>query len=217
MKANDIQSPDYKANKLGYAYLSDAEVLSLIIGGNKAVPCAQLLVNEVEGDYKKLLSLTVEELVMLGLTRSQALKLSASKEFVQRAQRQESLQSFKITCSDDMFKLLTPFNGDAPREQFYAIYLNRSNTVMKVALISTGTVSGTMIDVKHILKYAILLDASGLIISHNHPSGNLQPSDSDIKITQKIKEVCANMEVQLLDHVIMTSKQYYSFADNGIL
>jgi DNA repair protein RadC len=106
---------------------------------------------------------------------------------------------------------------DLPHEESWILFLNRANRVTGRMKISQGGVSGTVTDVRIVMKKAIESLASGLVICHNHPSGNNSPSDSDIRITQKIKEAGALMDIQLLDHLIIAGKEYYSFADNGAL
>jgi DNA repair protein RadC len=113
--------------------------------------------------------------------------------------------------------LILPYFLDLTHEEFFCIFLNRANKVLKVDQISKGGVSGTVTDVRIIFKNAVLLTASGVIVAHNHPSGNLNPSESDVKITRKIKEAGDILDVQLLDHLIIHDSDYYSFADNGML
>ena len=102
-------------------------------------------------------------------------------------------------------------------EEFYVMLLNRSNRVLGISCISKGGISGTVVDVKIILQTALKANASGLIVSHNHPSGNLTPSEQDIKITEKLKNACRFLDISLLDHLIVTDEGYYSFGDEGIL
>lgn len=127
----------------------------------------------------------------------------------------------KITCSRDAYKLFNDSwdqNTIEHAEEFKILLMNRSNSVLGILPISKGGISGTVTDVRIILQAAIKANASGLIVAHNHPSGNLNPSESDTKITRKIKDAGAIMDIQLLDHLILTTEdQYYSFADNGIL
>ena len=116
-----------------------------------------------------------------------------------------------------MKDLLLPYFIDLLHEEFFCLFLNRANKVIKIEQISKGGISGTVTDVRIILKNAILYTASGLIVAHNHPSGNLNPSESDTRITKKIKEAGNLMDIQLLDHLIISNEDYYSFADNGLL
>ena len=127
----------------------------------------------------------------------------------------------KITCSRDAYKIfMENWNPDIIEfvEEFKILLMNRSNSVLGILEISKGGISGTVTDVRLIYQGAIKANASGIIVCHNHPSGNLNPSESDVKITQKIKEAGSLMDIQLLDHLIITTDDsYYSFADNGLL
>ena len=123
----------------------------------------------------------------------------------------------QIKCSGDVKDLLAPYFADLTHEEFFCIFLNRANKVIKIDQVSKGGISGTVTDVRIIIKNAVLLTASGVIVAHNHPSGNLNPSESDIKITTKIKEAGNLLDIQLLDHLIIYDSDYYSFADNGVL
>ena len=129
-------------------------------------------------------------------------------------------QRTKISCSRDAFNLLKEnWNSGTLDyyEEFKILLMNRSNAVLGILAVSKGGISGTVTDVRIILQAALKSNASGLIVCHNHPSGNLNPSESDNKITQKIKEAGNIMDIQLLDHLIITEEDYYSFADNGLL
>lgn len=129
-------------------------------------------------------------------------------------------QRRKISCSRDANDLLKEnWNSDTLEhcEEFKILLLTRSNAVLGIMAVSKGGISGTVTDVRIILQAALKSNASGLIVCHNHPSGNLNPSESDTKITQKIKEAGNIMDIQLLDHLIITGEDYYSFADNGLL
>jgi DNA repair protein RadC len=129
-------------------------------------------------------------------------------------------QRRKISCSRDANDLLKEnWNHSTLEhsEEFKILLLNRSNAVLGIIAVSKGGISGTVTDVRIILQAALKSNASGLIVCHNHPSGNLNPSESDTRITQKIKEAGNIMDIQLLDHLIITEEDYYSFADNGLL
>lgn len=127
----------------------------------------------------------------------------------------------KLRCSNDanyIFKSIKKYNDNIEIfECFYAMYLNRANKILSVMLISEGGTSGTVTDIKKILAPAILQNASGIIISHNHPSGNVRPSEADKQTTEKISHACKLMDIELLDHLILTDESYYSFADEGEL
>jgi DNA repair protein RadC len=123
----------------------------------------------------------------------------------------------QIKCSKDVADIFHPILSDLLHEEFWILFLNRSNRVINKMKLSQGGISGTVTDVRLVMKKAIEFLASGIIVCHNHPSGNLNPSESDSKITEKIKEAGNLLDIQLLDHLIITDKDYYSFADNGMI
>ena len=132
--------------------------------------------------------------------------------------KQKASERPKVLSSDSVHKLLLNcFDADTIefREYFKVLLLNRANQVLGVFNVSEGGISETIVDTRLILQSAILSNASGIIISHNHPSGNIKPSQSDDNMTRKIKEACKIMNISLLDHVIITSESYYSYADEG--
>jgi DNA repair protein RadC len=130
-----------------------------------------------------------------------------------------NFEKVKIVSSKDAFKLISQFYFDDIDifESFFILCLNRNNQTIAYAKISQGGVSGTVVDIKLIAKYAIDCLASGVILAHNHPSGNLKPSPEDIKITERAREALKILDIQVLDHVILTSDGYYSFGDEGII
>jgi DNA repair protein RadC len=194
--------------------LTDAQLLSQIIGGKNALLKSEYLLNNISID--KILETQPEELKTLyNLTDSQTQNIENFKSFRKRALIKKDLQ--QIRSSSDAKDVILPFMADLTHEEFFCIFLNRANKVIKVKQISKGGISGTVTDVRLIFKNAILLTASGLIVAHNHPSGNLMPSESDSKITSKIREAGHLMDIQLLDHLIINNLEYYSFADNGML
>jgi DNA repair protein RadC len=194
--------------------LSDTELLSKIISGRDALLKSTYVLQHLTMD--KLLESSFDELTNIyKLSKTQAENLSVVKSFRKRSLIKSELKV--IICSKDVFDLMQPYYLDKTIEEFFCIFLNRRNAILYVQNISKGGISGTVTDVRVIFKSAISKLASGLIVSHNHPSGNFAASDSDTKITQKIKEAGALLDIQLLDHVICTSQDYYSFADNGLL
>ena len=121
-----------------------------------------------------------------------------------------------IRSSKDIFEFFHPILADLPHEEFWVVFLNQSNKIIDKYRVSQGGISGTVIDVRLIMKAAIEKLASGIILCHNHPSGNLKPSGSDIKITKKMRDAGEIMEIKVLDHIIVTDESYFSFADEGI-
>lgn len=202
--------------------LSDSELLAILIGSGTAEKTAVDLCKEIladqGNDLGQLGRMGVQDLVKYkGIGEAKAISIVAALELGRRRRKAEPRSRPKIDTSQDVFDLLNPTLADLPHEEFHAVYLNRSNKVLATERISTGGVTGTIADTRIILKSAINLLACGLIVSHNHPSGNLQPSASDRKLTKKLQEACKHLDMQLLDHVILSDNGYFSFADEGLL
>lgn len=214
--------PREKLISIGRQSLSDAELLAIILGsGSKsetAIQLAQRILNSSYNDLNALAKLSVNELKKFkGVGEAKAVNISAAFEMGRRRGDLEINLKPKITTSHDAFKLLNTKLSDLPHEEFWILLLNRANSVVKMECISKGGVSGTVVDARLILKPAIELLASGIILCHNHPSGQLNPSEQDISLTKKIKESARLMDISLLDHLIIGDQKYLSFADEGIL
>jgi DNA repair protein RadC len=214
--------PREKLLNKGIGSLSDAELIAILIGsGSKnetAVELAKKILNNVQNNLNELGKLNVEELKRLkGIGEAKAITIIAALELGRRRKLAEVKNKQKITSSQDVYNYFQPLLGDLPHEEFWILLLNRSNKVIDQHKISQGGISGTVIDVRMILKNAIERLACSLILCHNHPSGNLQPSESDKKITTKLKDAAQIMDIQVLDHLIITDNDYFSFADDGIL
>ena len=138
-------------------------------------------------------------------------------ELGRRRKVEDLTQRKKITASRDVFEIFQPMLCDIPYEEFWVVFLNKSNKVIDKIKISQGGISATVIDVRLILKYAIERLASSIVLCHNHPSGNLQPSEADKKITRQLKDASKLMDISVLDHIIVTETNYYSFLDEGFL
>ena len=206
----------YRLAERGIFSLSDSELIEIATGTNDPDKCRKLL-SSFNNNLREIAKLSLSELISAGLTKREANILIASLEIGRRKQLSEATEKPQIKCSKDIFDIFQPILGDLAHEEFWVIFLNRSNKIMGRMKLSQGGISGTVTDVRVVMKRAIEYLASGIIVAHNHPSGNLNPSESDTKITQKIKEAGNLMDIQLLDHLIITDKEYYSFTDNGIL
>jgi len=206
----------------GTSSLSDAELLGILISsGTKdksAVDLGRELLNMVDNNLNNLGKLSITDLKKLhGIGSARAVTIAAALELGRRRKLAEVPEVPQIKCSKDVADIFQPLLADLHHEEFWILFLNRSNRVISRMKLSQGGVSGTVTDVRIVMKKAIENLASGIIVCHNHPSGNLNPSESDTKITQKIKEAGNLMDIQLLDHLIISDKDYYSFADNGLL
>ena len=214
--------PREKLLSIGRQNLSDAELLAIQIGfGTReetAIQLAQRVLNYYSNDLNQLAKSSVSELKKFkGIGEAKAINIASAFELGRRRNELERADKPKITSSLDAFKLLNKKLSDLPHEEFWILLLNRANSVVKMECISQGGISGTVVDVRLILKPAIESLASGIILCHNHPSGQLKPSEQDVSLTKKIKESTRMMDINLLDHLIIGDQKYLSFADEGIL
>jgi DNA repair protein RadC len=206
----------------GIRSLSNTELVAILIGsGTKeisAVDLAREILNRADNNLNLLGKFTVNNLSKLkGIGQAKAVSIIAALELGRRRKLSEVLERPKITSSKDVYELVFPLLADLPHEEFWILLLNRSNKIIDKVKISQGGVTGTVIDVKMIFKNAVERLASSLIICHNHPSGNSEPSGSDLEITRKLKEAAIIMDIKLLDHVIIANNLYFSFLDEGLL
>jgi DNA repair protein RadC len=225
LKITDWAVEDRPREKLiqkGTSSLTDAELLAILISsGTKdksAVDLGRELLGIANNNLNSLGKLTIADLKKIhGIGTARAVTIAASLELGRRRKLAEVEDVLQIRSSKDVAEIFQPLLSDLLHEEFWILFLNRSNKVINKMKLSQGGISGTVTDVRLVMKKAIEYLASGIIVCHNHPSGNLNPSESDSKITQKIKEAGNLMDIQLLDHLIISDKDYYSFADNGAL
>lgn len=213
--------PREKLMEKGRHALTEAELIAILISsGSKnetAVELSKRILGSVSNDLNDLGKLSINELIKFkGIGEAKAISIVAALELGRRRKETKIAKREKITTSKDVYELMRPSMIDLPHEEFWMLMLNRANSVIKKELISRGGIAGTVVDSKLIFKTALENYACSIIICHNHPSGNLKPSEQDIKITKNIKEAGKIMEIQLLDHLIITESGFYSFADEGI-
>lgn len=206
----------------GISSLTDAELIAILIGsGNveeSAVELSRRILGQVMNNLNELSKLNVEDLKKFkGIGEAKAISIIAAMELGRRRNHSSALKMNKVTGSNDVASYLRPFIGDLPHEEFWALFLNRQNKIIDKQRLSQGGMTGTVIDVRLVLKMALEKHATSLIFAHNHPSGNLEASDADRKITRQLKEASAIMDIPLLDHLIITQNSYFSFADQGLL
>jgi len=202
--------------------LSDAELLALLIGsGNKkdsALDLAKAILGKSNNNLVELSRLGVSELLKVrGIGQAKAITILAALELGRRRNEAEVMLKEKITNSKDAYEIFKSTIGDRPYEEFWIILLNRGNRIIRKCSISEGGIAGTLVDPKKIFKIALDHHASSIILGHNHPSGLVQPSEADMKITRKIKEAGAMLDVSVIDHLIIGEGGFYSFADDGAL
>lgn len=202
--------------------LSDSELLAIIMGsGNKdetAVELAQRILLSSQNNWNILSLLSIKDLMKFkGIGEAKAISIAAALEIGKRKALQEVPKKVPITGSKDAYSLLKNYLEDLQTEEFWAIFLNQSNKVIHTQRLSSGGINQAVVDIRILFKNAMEFLATGVIIAHNHPSGNLKPSSEDLHITKKIKEAGKILDIQLLDHLIITQNHYYSFADEGVL
>lgn len=225
LKIKDWSEEDRPREKLltkGIAALSDAELVAILIhSGNReetAVELSQKILRSVQNNLHELGKLSVRDLKKFkGVGEAKAIAIVAAMELGKRRASKAVIEKKQITKSSDVFELFSPQLGDLPYEEFWVLFLNRSNRLIEKQKISQGGISGTVTDVRIILRHAIEVQASSMVVCHNHPSGGLKPSQSDIDITKKLSEAGKIMDVKLLDHLIVTDTSFFSFADEGLL
>lgn len=206
----------------GKGSLSDSELLAILIGsGNReenAVTLSKRILSQVDNNLNDLAKLTIKQLMTFkGVGKAKAITIVAALELGRRRRGEKVLDQNKIGSSTSVFELMQPILGDLPHEEFWIIYLNNSNKVIQKMQLSKGGITGTLVDVRLVLKKAIEVGATGLILVHNHPSGTLKPSEADKQITHKLKQAGLSLDIKVLDHLIITEKAYFSFADEAIL
>jgi len=214
--------PREKLLAKGKGVLSEAELIAILIGsGSKnesAVDLAKRILKHVDHNMIELSKLTINDLMKFkGIGEAKAISIVAALELGKRRREAEVLERKKIACSKDVFDVFQSILTDNQYEEFWVLLLGRSNKIIKKLSISEGGISGTIADPKKIFKIAIDNNASSIILCHNHPSGNIQPSDADIRLTKKIKEAGEFLDLPIVDHVIIGDENYYSFADENIL
>lgn len=206
----------------GKQHVSDAELIAILLGsGNKnetAVTLAQRILNKYSNNLHTLGKLDVQELIKFkGIGEAKAITLLAALELGRRRQLSQIMERTRIQSSNDAYLLIAPIIADLNYEEFWIILLNRANKVIDKRKISSGGVSGTIVDPKIIFKTALEKLASSIVLFHNHPSDNLRPSSADLELTRKIKSGAKLLEISILDHIIIGDSGYYSFADEGVL
>ncbi|MFN8310225.1 MAG: DNA repair protein RadC [Chitinophagales bacterium] len=202
--------------------LSDAELLSILIGSGNAqetaVALAQRMLKTVNNNLIEFSKLPVAELKKFnGIGDVKALTIISAMELGRRRRGAEAAQKPLLQNSRDLYEFIQTFLSDLHHEEFVVVFLNRKLALIGHHRLSVGGQSGTVADTKIILKMAIEKMAASLVVAHNHPSGNVKPSQSDIVLTRNLKEACKLVDIVLQDHLILGENTYYSFADNGLL
>lgn len=214
--------PREKLRDKGKAVLSDAELVAILIGsGNRdesAVALCKRILASVDHNLNELGKLSIQQLMTFkGIGEAKAITIAAAMELGRRRRLEDVVERQKITSSKSVFDLMEPVLGELPHEEFWIIYMNNSNKIIQKTQQSKGGITGTLVDVRLVLKTALEVGATSLILVHNHPSGTLKPSQADQQLTQKLKTASESLDIKVLDHVIITEKAYFSFADENMM
>ncbi|MEL6916562.1 MAG: DNA repair protein RadC [Bacteroidota bacterium] len=219
---SDDDKPREKLVQKGKMVLSDAELIAILIGsGSKnesAVELSKRILASVNNNLSELGRLSIPQLMKFnGIGEAKAVTIAAAMEMGRRRRGEEAEKIVKISSSKNVFELLNPIIGELPHEEFWIVYLNNSNRIIHRAQLSKGGITGTLVDVRLVLKQALELGAVAFILAHNHPSGTLKPSEADKQITNKLKIAANALDIKVLDHLIIAQNEYFSFADGKML
>jgi DNA repair protein RadC len=214
--------PGQKLLLKGTGTLSDAELLSIIIGsgvsGENSLDIAKKMLSISGNSLCEFWKFGVSDLQKIkGIGEKRAVKICAMFALARRRNESEVIIKDKISSSRDAFEIFKSLMGDLPFEEFWILMLNKANRVLKKVRISEGGISGTVVDPKKIFQICLAQHTSSIILGHNHPSGNIQPSEADQRITKKIRDCGTMLDIAVLDHIIVGDDRYYSFADEGSL
>ncbi|PQJ22974.1 DNA repair protein RadC [Tenacibaculum sp. SG-28] len=219
---SSMDRPREKLILNGKNALSDAELMAILLGsGSKeesALALSKRILHTVGNNLNNLAKLPISQLMKFkGIGKVKAITIITALEFGKRKQYESEIAVSRISCSKDVFNAFHSHIATIEHEEFWVMYLNNSNVVLSKQQISKGGITATLVDVRLVLKKALELSAIGIILCHNHPSGIVKPSHADRNLTEKIRTAATTMDIALLDHLIITEKAYFSFADEGLL
>lgn len=214
--------PREKMLEKGSKSLSDAELIAILIGSGtrqkSAVDLAKEMLQSVGGNWSDFAKLSLQDLMKFrGIGEAKAISIQTALEIGRRKNAQSPDKKPKFTGSESAYLYISSFLLDLNNEEFWVMYLNIGNQLVAKEQISKGGITQSIVDIRLIFKKALECGAVSIILSHNHPTGNLKPSEADFSITQKIKKAAELMDIKLLDHIIVGRDEYYSFADQNVL
>ena len=206
----------------GKAALTNAELLAILIGSGttrfSALAISRAVLSSVDHNLEGLMRMSTADLCgFQGIGQAKAVKIAAAMELGRRRNHQVVRPPRTISSSKEVFDLMRSRLGDLGHEEFWCIYLNNANRVLSERQLSKGGITGTMVDVRLVYQAALQMGSVAVILVHNHPSGTLRPSEADKRLTAKLQQGGSQLDIQVLDHVIITEKAYFSFADEHLL
>ena len=214
--------PREKLRDKGAHSLSDSELIAILIGSGSvqesAVDLSKRIFASVNHDLHNLGKLSTAQLMMFnGIGEAKAIKIAAAMELSRRRRETDQKKLDKINTSRSVYDIMNPLLGHLSHEEFWVLYLNNSNKILAKTQMSKGGMTSTIVDVRIVMKQALEHSATAIILVHNHPSGTLLPSTADTQLTEKFKLAAESLDIKVLDHIIVTEKDYFSFADESLL
>jgi DNA repair protein RadC len=211
--------PREKLMLKGKSALSDAELIAILIGSGSrnesAVALSKRILATVDNNLNSLGKLTIDQLIKFkGIGEAKAISIVAAMELARRRRSEETAEIKEVTSSKVVFEMMQPIIGELLHEEFWVLFLNNSRKVLSKSQMSKGGITGTVVDVRMVFKMAFEQNATTIILTHNHPSGKLEPSNEDLELTKKLKIAGQQLDIPVLDHIIVTENGYYSFKDN---
>lgn len=212
--------PREKMMMHGASALSNAELLAILIGSGSAEESAVELTRKILNDYHNNLNelgkASIEELCRYkGIGSAKAISILAASELGKRRKEESVKERITILSSKDVYECFYPLMCDLPTEECWVLLLNQASKVIDKVKISAGGLSATAVDVRCILREALMKRASAIVLCHNHPSGNIRPSKEDDLLTKHVAQASGCMDIRLVDHIILTDGAFYSYADEG--
>lgn len=219
---SDADKPREKLMRSGRKLLTNAELIAILIGSGSrnesAVQLAKRILSTTNEDLADLANLSVEQLMQFkGIGEAKAISIVAALEIGRRRNMTARVKQPILQNSNAVYELLRDSIEDLPHEEFWIVYLNNANKAMDTWRLSKGGITGTLVDIRLVLRKALELRAVSLILAHNHPSGSLIPSEADKNITRKLVKASKTLDIKVLDHLIITQDSYFSFADNNLI
>jgi len=214
--------PRERMRNLGPAAMSDAELIALLLGSGtrsqSALDLAKQILIENNNNLLELSRKTPSQLQRIkGIGEARSMLLTAAMELGRRREQTEVPERLKIETSKDLYRLMKPKLAHLPHEEFWVAAINRASRVIATRRISAGGITETTADVRIMLQFVLEMQAPAMAVFHNHPSGNLRPSEADIKLTKKVNQAGSWMNIVLIDHLIIGERGYFSFADEAML
>ena len=212
--------PREKMMMHGASALSNAELLAILIGSGSAEESAVELMRKILNDYHNNLNelgkASIDELCRYkGIGSAKAISILAASELGKRRKEESVKERIAILSSKDVYECFYPMMCDLPTEECWVLLLNQASKIIEKTKISAGGLSATAVDVRCILREALLKRASAIVLCHNHPSGNIRPSKEDDLLTRHVAQASECMDIRLVDHIILTDGAFYSYADEG--